>query len=198
MSESLILASSSIFRRQILDRAGLLFTAHAADLPEDEMMLDWQKKGTTAEHVARELSVAKAMKISAKFPGAHVIGCDQMMLCQDRWFAKPKSRAEAAEHLQFLSGKTHRLISGIAVVRNGKVLWDHVDIANMTMRPLNQNTIDNYLDEMGDKVLQSVGCYQIEGLGIQLFDKIEGDFFGIVGLPLLPLLQFLRAQKVIA
>ncbi len=198
MPQPLILASSSVFRRQILDRAGLLFKAHAADLPEDEMMLDWQKRGLSAQQVASDLSAAKAVKISAKFPGAYVIGCDQMMLCGDRWFAKPKNRVEAKEHLQFLSGKTHHLISGIAVVRDQKILWDYVDPCVMQMRALDDNMIEEYLDQMGDKVLQSVGCYQIEGLGIQLFDRVEGDFFSIIGLPLLPLLQFLRHEKVIA
>lgn len=194
----IILASSSHIRRQLLAGAGVLFEHEAADLAEDEMMLDWQKRGLSADHVACKLAEAKAQKISAKHPDALVIGCDQMLVCDQRWFGRAESLGEAAEHLQFLRGRTHHLISAIAVVRNTKPVWDYADSAAMRMRNFSDAFLRDYAQQMGDRMLKSVGCYQLEGLGIQLFDDIRGDYFTILGLPLLPLLQFLREQGALA
>lgn len=195
-SSSIILASSSAARRAMLENCGVDFTAMPADLDEDELMLDWQKNHVPAEHVARDLSIAKAKKISALHPGALVIGSDQMLVCEGRWFSKASNIAAARGHIQFLSGKTHRLITGVAVVRAGECLWHHVDISYLHMHDLSPAEIDLYFSMVGDDVVGSVGCYQLENYGARLFADIRGDYFSILGLPLLPLLNFLRGQKI--
>ena len=126
-----------------------------------------------------------------------VIGADQMLECEGVWFDKPESLAEAADHLAKLGGRSHTLISCACVVRDGARLWHHIDRARLTMRPLSQAFIASYIEQVGEAALTSVGAYQLEGHGAQLFSKIEGDYFTILGLPLLPLLDFLRHHGVI-
>jgi septum formation protein len=130
--------------------------------------------------------------------GRYVVGADQTLALGDALFTKPANRTEAAEQLQALAGRTHELHSGVAVARNGNILFQHVAVARMTMRPLNDTAIGAYLDMAGERVTSSVGAYQLEGLGVHLFDRIEGDHFTILGLPLLPLLAFLRSQHLLA
>jgi septum formation protein len=138
------------------------------------------------------LAEAKAVNVSTRKPGALVLGCDQTLSLGDEIFHKPADMEGARRHLLALSGKTHQLNSAAVLARDGKVLWRHVGIASLTMRKLDPAFIGRHLARVGERALQSVGAYQIEGEGIQLFEKIEGDYFTIIGLPLLPLLAELR------
>lgn len=139
---------------------------------------------------------AKAEAVSPRHSGALVIGADQILECAGTWFDKPPDAAEAARHLGSLCGRTHRLVSAVCVVRDGQSLWHVVETAQLTMRPLSETAIAAYLEQAGPEVLDSVGAYRLEGLGAQLFSEIEGDFFTVLGLPLLPLLAFLRQHGI--
>ena len=192
MTPTLILASSSPFRRTLMKNAGLTFEAHAAEIDERAIEAPLEKKGASPDEVALVLARAKAKEVSGRFPGALVIGSDQTMSLGEKVFHKPKDMADAANHLTQLSGKTHRLNSAIALCRDGAFLWDHVAHASLTMRSLSAGFIDQHLQRVGSKAMSSVGAYQLEGEGIQLFEKIDGEYFTIIGLPLLPLLAKLR------
>jgi septum formation protein len=191
----LVLASSSPFRRMLMENAGLTFESHAADI--DERKIEASLEGATADQVALALAGAKALEVSQRHSGALVIGSDQTMSLGNRVFHKPKSLGEAKENLLSLSGKTHRLNSAIAIVRDHSVLWEHVSHADLTVRPLTEAFVDRYLARVGEKAFSSVGAYQLEGEGIQLFSEIEGDYFTILGLPMLPLLDKLRELAAI-
>ncbi|RFB87286.1 septum formation protein Maf [Rhizobium leguminosarum bv. trifolii] len=192
MTQKLILASSSPFRRMLMENAGLSFEAHAARIDERAVEAPLEKAGATPDAVALVLAKAKAEDVSSRFPDRLVIGSDQTMSLGDRVFHKPRDMADAANHLQALSGVTHRLNSAVAIVSNGAVVWEHLAHADLTMRPLTAEFIARHLARVGDRALSSVGAYQLEGEGIQLFEKIEGDYFTILGLPMLPLLKKLR------
>lgn len=186
----LVLASSSPFRKMLLDNAGLAFEARAADI--DERAIEASADHGEPDEVARVLAKAKALDVSAHFPGALIIGSDQTMSLGERVYHKAKNRDEAKQTLLSLSGKTHQLNSAIALAMDGRVVWDHVSHARLTVRELSEGFVDRYLDKVGDKALSSVGAYQLEGEGIHLFSEIDGDYFTILGLPMLPLLQQLR------
>ncbi|PSJ62142.1 Maf-like protein [Pseudaminobacter soli (ex Li et al. 2025)] len=190
--EKIILASGSPFRKALLANAGVPFTAVPADVDERAVEAPLEDSGTTPEEVALILAEAKALNVSERYPGALVIGCDQTLSLDDRIFHKPRDKEDARRHLLDLSGKTHQLNSAVVLVRDGEVLWSDVPIARLTIRKLDPGFIGRHLAAVGDKALDSVGAYQIEGQGIQLFEKIDGDYFTIVGLPLLPLLKELR------
>ena len=192
MTTTIILASSSPFRRMLMENAGLSFEAHAAKIDERALEAPLEKAGATPDAVALALARAKAEDVSRRFSDSLVIGSDQTMSLADRVFHKPKDMADAASHLHALSGKTHRLNSAVVIVSNGVVLWEHLAHAELTMRPLTADFIARHLARVGDRALSSVGAYQLEGEGIQLFEKIEGDYFTILGLPMLPLLKKLR------
>lgn len=192
MTVPLILASSSPFRRMLMENAGLHFQAIAADIDERAIEAPLERNGAGPDAVALVLSKAKAKEVSDRFPGSIVIGSDQTMSLGDQVFHKPKTMADAESHLSTLSGQTHRLHSAIALARNGDIIWEHVSHADLTMRALSADFIHRHLGRVGEKALSSVGAYQLEGEGLQLFSKIEGDYFTIVGLPMLPLLQQLR------
>jgi len=192
MTVPLILASSSPFRRMLMENAGLHFQAIAADIDERAIEAPLERDGAGPDAVALVLAKAKAKEVSDRFPGSFVIGSDQTMSLGSRVFHKPKTIADAEEHLRVLSGQTHRLNSAIALARNGDIIWEHVSHANLSMRELSADFIHRHLTRVGEKALSSVGAYQLEGEGIQLFSKIDGDYFTIVGLPMLPLLQQLR------
>ena len=191
-SQTLVLASDSQTRKQLLTQAGLSLLCDPPAIDEEEIKLGLKAANATARQVAETLAELKAQRISRRHPGAFVAGGDQMLACQDRWFDKPKNLEEVKAHLQALSGKTHSLETAVAVVRDGQRLWHHNTVARLTVRPLSPAFIDAYVAEVGDRALTSVGGYQLEGPGVQLFSRIEGDFFTILGLPLLPLLAFLR------
>jgi septum formation protein len=191
----LILASQSRTRQALLANAGLSFEAVPADLDEREVQ---QASGiSAASDIAALLARQKALSVSSHRPGRFVVGADQTLARGARLFVKPAGRAQAAEQLRALAGGSHELHSAIAVVRDGKILFEAVTIARMTMRRLGEPEIDAYLDAAGDAVTTSVGAYQLEGLGVHLFERIEGDHFTILGLPLLPLLAFLRSERLL-
>lgn len=193
--EPLILASQSAARRMLLSNAGLTFDAAPADIDERAIQ---QKSGLTVPgDVAALLAEQKAAFVSLRHPGRYVVGADQTLSVGDRLFNKPAGREQAAQQIRDLSGRTHELHSAIAVACDGATIFSHVSVAHMTMRQLDDAAIDAYLDAAGDKVTTSVGAYQLEGLGVHLFELIEGDHFTILGLPLLPLLKFLRGEGMI-
>ena len=192
MTVPLILASSSPFRRMLMENAGLHFQAIAADIDERAIEAPPERDGAGPDAVALVLAKAKAKEVSDRYTGSLVIGSDQTMSLGSQVFHKPKTMADAENHLRTLSGQTHRLNSAIALARNGDIIWEHVSHADLTMRELPADFIHRHLTRVGEKALSSVGAYQLEGEGIQLFSKIEGDYFTIVGLPMLPLLQQLR------
>jgi len=193
---TIILASTSPFRRRLLENAGLTIKPEAPNVDERALEAPLEGTGVTPDEVALILAEAKAAEVSTRYPDSWVIGGDQTLSLEDRIFHKPKDMEDARRHLLALSGKTHLLNSAVVLARGGEAVWTHVSIASMTMRPLDPAFIGRHLARVGDKALASVGAYQIEGEGIQLFEKIEGDYFTIVGVPLLPLLAKLRELKV--
>ncbi|WP_188259798.1 Maf family protein [Azospirillum tabaci] len=195
---TVVLASGSRTRAEMLERAGVRVTLAPAAVDEEEIKLAARAEGAPVEDVAEALAELKAQRVTRKHPGALVIGADQMLECEGRWFDKPADRDAARVQLQDLRGKTHRLVSCAVVIRDGERLWHHVDRARLAMRPFSDVFLDSYLNAAGDDVLGSVGAYHLEGLGAQLFHRVDGDFFTILGLPLLPLLGFLRVHGVIA
>lgn len=192
----LILASQSSARRMLLKNAGIVFDVIPADI--DERALQERSKLTAPGDIAALLAEQKAAHVSLRHPGRYVIGADQTLSLGHRLFNKPANREAAAEQLLVLAGQTHELHAAIAVACDGATLFSKIAVAHMTMRALDRAAIDTYLDAAGDAVLQSVGAYQLEGLGVHLFELIEGDHFTILGLPLLPLLKFLRGEEMLA
>jgi septum formation protein len=191
----LVLASQSLTRQALLANAGIDFEAMAAGIDERAVQ---QASGLLApSDIAALLARAKALAVSSRQPGKYVIGADQTLALGGRLFSKPAGRPPAAEQLRALAGRNHELHSAVAVVRDGKILFEAVAIAGMTMRRLGDAEIDVYLDQAGEAVTSSVGAYQLEGLGVHLFERIEGDHFTILGLPLLPLLAFLRSEALL-
>lgn len=193
----LVLASASASRISILRQAGLTIVQDAAGVDEDMVKQSLQSEGADATHVALTLADLKAQHVSRRHPDAFVIGADQMLECNDVWFDKPPDMAHARGHLEALRGKKHELITAAVVVRAGARIWQHVDRAALTMRPFSDGFIDRYLEAVGEDVCGTVGAYRLEGLGAQLFSRVEGDFFTILGLPLLPLLDFLRGHGIV-
>jgi septum formation protein len=194
--QQLILASQSRARKMLLENAGLDFEALPADIDERAVQKD---SGLSAPaEIASLLAREKALFISRQKPGQYVVGADQTLALGQRMFSKPAGRAQAAEQLGLLAGQTHELHSAVAVARDGRALFGDVSVARMTMRRLAAGEIEAYLDQAGAAVTTSVGAYQLEGLGVHLFERIEGDHFTILGLPLLSLLAFLRREKLLA
>ena len=197
MADQLILASGSPFRRQLMKNAGLEFKAVPADIDEREVEAPLAAAGASPEDIALVLAEAKADDVSGRNQNAWVIGSDQTLSLEDEVLHKVSDMEGARRRLLQLSGRTHHLNSAIAIVRNGQTVWRHVSVASLTMRHLEPGEIGRHLSDAGAGVLSSVGAYQIEGLGIRLFDRIEGDIFTIMGLPMLPLLAELRRLGVI-
>lgn len=190
----LILASASSVRRKLLTQAGVDFDVVAADLDEDAIKNRFRNNGASVDEAALALAEEKARTIGARHPEALVIGADQVLDLDGKWFDKPQDRAGAADHLHAFSGKSHHLVTAAVVVARGSVAWRRVERARLRVRDLDSAFIESYLDAIGDDALASVGAYQLEGRGAQLFETVEGDFFTILGLPLLPLLAFLRQR----
>ena len=194
----LVLASGSATRARMLREAGLDIEIDPSSVDEDEVKSALKGEGADAAAVADTLSELKARHVARRHAGAFVIGADQVLDCGGVLFDKPTDRDHARAHLRALSGKTHELVSAVAVMRDRERLWHHIDRARLSMRPLSEAFIGDYLDRMGDDIFATVGGYRLEGLGAQLFTRVEGDFFTILGLPLLPLLDFLRQHGVVA
>ena len=193
----IILASGSVFRQKMLRDAGVAFRVERAEIDERAVENTLEGSDADPETVAQILAEAKAVDVSEREPGALVIGADQTLSLGDELFHKPADMEGARRHLLKLSGQTHQLNSAAVIARDGEVIWRHVGVARLTMRDLDPGFIGRHLSSVGEKALSSVGAYQIEGEGIQLFEKIEGDTFTIVGLPLLPLLAELRSLGAI-
>ena len=193
--QKLILASASRTRSQILLNAGIDFKIQVSNI--DESVIKKQLKSKKPEEIAIKLATLKAQEIAKLHEGALVIGADQILECDGLLFNKPTNVDETRSNLEFLKGKTHRLISAVCVVCNNEKLWGITDNVYLTMRELSDEFIDFYVQKAGKDVYSSVGGYRLEDFGAQLFTQIEGDFFSVLGLPLLPLLEFLRYKKII-
>ena len=197
MAERIVLASGSQFRKAMLEAAGVDIDVVPAKIDERTVEKTLEGTGASPEDVAQVLAEAKALDVSERQPGRLVLGCDQTLSLDDELFHKPRDMEDARRHLLKLSGRTHQLNSAAVLARNGEALWRDVGIARLTMRKLEPGFIGRHLARVGPMALNSVGAYQIEGEGIQLFDKVEGDHFTIVGLPLLAVLKELRAMGAI-
>jgi septum formation protein len=194
----LILASSSKVRARLLQAAGLTFSVQSPGLDEHAMRQAISSTGALSpQDVAEVLARAKAEAVSGLLPAALVIGADQVLALGERILSKPDTMEEARSELLDLSGKSHALHSAVALAKNGATLWAHSETSTLMMRELTPQFIGRYLAAAGGEVLSSVGAYQLEGLGIQLFEKVDGDYFSILGLPLLPLLDALRREGAI-
>jgi septum formation protein len=191
----LILASQSRARQILLANAGISFDAVPADI--DERSVQKNSGLSNPSEIAGLLAREKARFVSSNNPARYVVGADQTLALGNRLFSKPAGRAQAADQLRLLAGQTHELHSAVAVARDGEIVFSDVSVARMTMRRLGDNEIEAYLDQAGQAVTTSVGAYQLEGLGAHLFERIEGDHFTILGLPLLPLLAFLRGEGLL-
>ena len=193
----LVLASKSLARRTMLGAAGIPVEVVPPEI--DERAIERARGGSLdAGEIALLLAWEKASAVSHRLPGRLVLGADQTLALGERRFLKPAGREQAREQLQALSGKTHRLHSALALVRDGSVLFKSADTATLTMRELSGEFLESYLDAAGDAVTESVGGYQLEKLGIHLFARVEGNHFTILGMPLMPLLDFLRHEKLLA
>ncbi len=191
---AIILASASSARQAILRSAGLTAQSLPADIDERAAEAPLLQSGAGADDLAQALAMIKASHVSQQRPADLVIGADQTLEFEGERLTKPADMEAARRQLLKLAGKPHRLHSAVACCRGGAVIWQHMESVTLTMRPLTPQEIGRYLAKAGESALTSVGAYQIEGPGIQLFERIEGDYFAILGLPLLPLLAFLRAQ----
>lgn len=197
MAEPVILASASPFRRKMLEDAGLVFEAVHPQTDERAVELALGGTALAPGDLALVLAEAKALDVSSRYPGALVIGADQTLSLGGKVLHKPRDMEEARRRLLAFSGKTHELNSAVILMRNGETVWRHVEVAYLGVRQLEPAFIGRHLSLVGERALTSVGAYQIEREGIQLFERIEGDHFTIVGLPLLPLLGELRNQGAI-
>jgi septum formation protein len=196
---TLVLASGSAARAAMLRSAGLPFTQIRPEVDEEGLREALQADGAPCEDAATVLAEMKARRGSAMSPpDALVIGADQILEIEGDWLAKPGDRAAAADQLRRLRGRTHRLVSAVVAFRGGARVWHDVRSARLTVRAFSDSWLEAYLDACGEEVLESVGCYRLEGLGAQLMDRVEGDHFTVLGLPLIPLLRFLRDHRVLA
>ncbi len=195
-----VLGSGSAGRRMVLEQAGLDFEVMPARVDEEAIRSGFPRheggEDAGLAALAEALAEAKALEVSRR-SDKPVLGGDQILVLDGEVFSKPRDMAEARAHLQRLRGRTHHLISALAVAEAGEIVWRHTDSAAMTMRAFSDAFLDAYLERLGEKALSSVGCYQVEGPGIQLFERISGDYFTIIGLPLLPFLAWLRQRGLL-
>lgn len=194
---SVVLASASRSRATVLRNAGVSIEQIPADIDEESVKTSMRHAGDSAAAVAHRLAELKARAISRRHPDRLVIGADQMLQCGNVWFDKPVDRDHAGAHLRALRGRVHELFAAVCVVRDDECIWRHLESARMTMRPFSDDFLEAYLDAVGEDACRSVGAYQLEGLGAQLFSRVEGDFFTILGLPLLAVLGFLSNHGVV-
>lgn len=198
MPDRLVLASASAARAAILAGTGLAFMVADAAIDETTVKRSFQAAGAETADCALALALAKAQKISARDPEALVLGADQILVCEGAWFDKPADLAAARRQLVALRGRRHELVTAVCATLGGARIWHHVSRPCLTMRSFSEGFLDGYLAAEGEAVLGSVGAYRLEGRGVQLFSAIEGDYFAILGLPVLPLLAFLRDCRMLA
>ncbi|WP_374369550.1 nucleoside triphosphate pyrophosphatase [Dongia sp.] len=197
---ALILASGSATRARLLRDAGIEIEILKPSVDEDEIKASYRAEGASVDETAVALADLKAGSVSRRLggqAGIYVLGSDQMLECGGTWFDKPADRAAARAQLLSLRGKVHHLISAAVLMKDGQRIWHHVDRAELIMRDFSDTFLDDYLDRAGEVVLSSVGAYHLEGLGAQLFARVRGDFFTILGLPLLPVLAILREHGMV-
>jgi septum formation protein len=192
-----VLASASVTRLSLLRAAGLEVEARPAHVDEDAIKQAGRAEGASPDDVAMLLAEMKAARVGARDPDALVIGADQLLVCEGRWFDKPDSVAGAREHLRALRGRSHTLVTAVLCWQGGARIWQHVSRPVLEMRAFSDALLEAYLEAEQDSVTASVGAYRLEGLGVQLFERVEGDHFSVLGLPLLPLLGFLRQRGVL-
>lgn len=193
----IILASKSIARRQILENAEIPFRWLDANIDEATIKKQALDLGKSPEVIACDLAKAKAQFISKAYPNAFIIGCDQLLCLGNKIYDKPINLIEAAAHLKSFRNHTHKLVAAVVIMKADELVWSYTAEANMRVRQLSDKFIDTYLKVEGEKVLTSVGAYRLEGMGAQIFEHIDGDYFTILGLPLLPLLEELRNQGIL-
>ena len=193
----LVLASASVIRHQLLQNAGLQVLAHPAHIDESALRASLSADSATPRDIADALADAKARKIALRFPTSLVLGCDQVLAFQGSVSSKPETPEDARQQLQSLRARTHDLHSALVLYHNASPVWRHISTASLTMRPFSDAFLDAYLTRQWPAVAQSVGAYQLESEGIRLFSAIDGDYFTILGLPLLPLLNYLTLRGFI-
>ena len=196
MTQTLILASASQSRRQLLNNAGIQFNSIVSTVDEDIIKEVFLKDGEITD-LAQVLAQAKALDVAKTYPDAFVIGADQTLILNNQLFDKPTSREDARDQLLKLRAQTHQLETAVSIVKNDEVVWNYSESSYLTMRDFSPEFLGHYLSSEKDQVKTSVGGYKLEGRGLQFFEKIEGDFFTILGLPMLTLLKFLRNQNII-
>jgi septum formation protein len=192
--ERVVLASASPMRAHLLEAAGVAFSIESAAIDESPIKREMRLAGRSASECAQALARAKAATVSGRHPAALVIGADQLLDVGDEWFDKPKTLTEARLQLQRLRGRTHGLPTAVCILRGGERLWDGVSRPELTMRHFSDAFLDRYIAAEGDALLGSVGAYRLESRGIQLFSRMTGDHFAVLGLPLFELLEFLRSR----
>jgi septum formation protein len=189
-----VLASVSRTRAALLNQAGIKVTRDPARIDETEIKAFNRRKGAEAGVCAMALAEAKALTITTRHPQTLVIGADQILNCNGTWLDKPRDRDDARGQLQMLRGQTHELATAVCVARDANVIWHEIQRPRLTMRNFSADFLNGYIESLSRDDMAAVGAYRIEGRGIQLFERIEGDYFAILGLPLMPLLEFLRGQ----
>ena len=194
---SLILASNSVSRKQLLKNAGIPFRSVSPNVNEAAIKIQCQLESSGPVIAALEIATAKARAVSYKFPDDLVLAADQILIRNDKWFDKPVGLNGIRTHLEQLSGQSHELINATVIMERGVSIWRYENTVSIEMRPLSSEFISSYIEKVGETACESVGAYQIEGPGIQLLRHIDGDFFSILGLPLFPLLEFLRSRNVV-
>ncbi|MDG1707863.1 MAG: Maf family nucleotide pyrophosphatase [Emcibacteraceae bacterium] len=192
-----ILASKSASRQKLLKNAGLMFEVLPANIDENLIKREMLKSGSSVLDIAERLACEKALKISQESPDQYIIGGDQMLTCGDQLFNKARTVLEAKEHLKFFKGKVHTLTTSLAIAKDNKIIWAYTSEPKLTMRDFSDEFLEDYMSNAGGALLHSVGCYYLEENGIQLFSEIKGDYYDILGLPLLPLLKKLRDLNLI-
>lgn len=192
-----VLASASASRRALLQAAGVAFEVVVAPVDEEEAKRSLKQEGASGAAIAETLAALKARAVARRMPDRMVIGADQVLDCDGRLYDKPPHRGAARAQLLELRGRTHTLLSAVSVFEGDREVWHHLARARLRMRDFSETFLDAYLDAAGDDVLGSVGAYRLEGPGAQLFSRIEGDWFTILGLPLLPLLDYLRVRQAL-
>lgn len=197
MIQSLILASGSSIRADCLRNAGLTFSTDIPRIDEDSIKAAMLAEGAPPRDIADKLAELKSLRISARNPDALTLGCDQVLVHKGTLFDKPTNLDMARTQLNTLSGGSHELLSAAVISEAGRPVWRHIGRAQLMMRPLTRDFIDSYLEAEGEDILSCVGAYKLEGRGAQLFSRVQGDYFSVLGLPLLEILGFLRARKVL-